>query len=42
MADAQEAIEQIRVVLADGAGDRSAGADKTGPGTGPNPTRGTK
>ena len=42
MADAQEAIEQIRAVLADGAGDRTAGDDKTGPGTGPDPTRGTK
>jgi integrase len=42
MADAQEAIEQIRAVLADGASDLTAGADETSPGTAPNPTRGTK
>jgi hypothetical protein len=42
MTDAQEAIEQIRAVLAASAGDLPAGADETGPDTTPNPTRGTK
>lgn|GEM_PF-1905440 len=42
MADAQEAIERIRAVLADGANDLAAGADKSGRGSAPNPTRGTK
>jgi Phage integrase family len=41
MADAQEAIEQIRAVLADSVGDQAAGAGKPGPRNGPNPTRGT-
>ena len=49
MADAQEAMEEIRAVLADVPGDQAAGigdlaADpgKPGPGTAPNPARGTK
>lgn len=42
MADAQEAIEQIRAVLAGGAGDLAAGADEPGPGSAQNSTRGTK
>jgi hypothetical protein len=42
MADAQEAIEQIRAVLADGAGDLAAGVGKPGPCSAPNPMRGTK
>jgi integrase len=42
MADAQEAIEQIRAVLAAGAEDLTAGTDKPGPGSTPTTTRGTK
>jgi integrase len=42
MADAQEAIEQIRAVLADGAGDLAARVGKPGPRSAPNPMRGTK
>ena len=42
MADAQEAIEQIRAVLAGGAGDLTSGADEIGLGIAPIPMRGTK
>jgi integrase len=42
MADAQEAIEQIRAVLAAGAEDLTAGTDKPGLGSTPTTTRGTK
>jgi integrase len=42
MADAQEAIEQIRAALAGGAGDLAAGADEPAPGSAQNSTKGTK
>jgi integrase len=42
MADAQEAIEQIRAVLAAGAEDLAAGTGKPGPGSTPTTPRGTK
>ncbi|MGE5131276.1 MAG: hypothetical protein ACM32E_00005, partial [Gemmatimonadota bacterium] len=49
MAEAQEAMEEIRAVLADSPGDQTAnigdhaaGPGEPGPGTAPNPERGTK
>lgn len=49
MADAQEAMEEIRAVLAGGPGDQAAGAGdlpvgtgEPGPGSAPNPVRGKK
>jgi hypothetical protein len=42
MADAQQAIEQIRAVLAAGSEDLAAGADKPGLGDTPTTPRGTK